>query len=224
MAQRAEAGTQIVGEGLQHGLGLGRVVVDQALHIGEGVEQEVRLDLRLQQTQLSFGDAGLRDQFAAAGAPEKMQDYRRQQRQQHHADQGVGVGELVAEHAAAHHRKSDRQAQRHADQGRAAEEHRAPPTRQSLNAIGTQQPAPGREQQMNDEADAQRHHQIARRRAGAIQIGQRHPRQRALGLGRMRGKAFNCSGQQPQHGNQADGAAGLEHAAQCLGGPEHRTV
>ena len=41
--QPAERRPQVGGERAQHRLGLGRVVVDQRVHVGQGVEQEVEI-------------------------------------------------------------------------------------------------------------------------------------------------------------------------------------
>jgi hypothetical protein len=82
-AQLAEAGAQVLGEGAERALGLGRLVVDQRGHVGQRVEQEMRLDLRLQQPQLRLGGALLGLQLAAARGEVEVQRQRDAQRDRH---------------------------------------------------------------------------------------------------------------------------------------------
>ena len=51
LVQARHGGAQVGDQAAQHGGGLRRSRVDQRLHVGQRVEQEVRRDLRLQQAQ-----------------------------------------------------------------------------------------------------------------------------------------------------------------------------
>ena len=63
-AHQRQAGAQVLGEGVEQLAGGRRVAVDQAAHIGQGVEQVMRFDLCLQQLQL--GLLGLQLELALA--------------------------------------------------------------------------------------------------------------------------------------------------------------
>jgi hypothetical protein len=129
-AHLTEAGAQVVGEGAERALGLGRLVVDQRRHVGQRVEQEMRLDLRLQQPQLGLGGALLRLQLAAARREVEVQRQRDAQRDRHRDRQRARVVQEEGERGLAQHdHRTQRPADDHADERHAAEEQAALPVR-----------------------------------------------------------------------------------------------
>ena len=91
-----QAGAQVVDEALQHAPGLGGLTVDQADHVGQGVVEEVRLDLGLQGAQARLGDqpAGGGDLFLLARgirfAPHAAFARRQHQHDQHRGQHAEG--------------------------------------------------------------------------------------------------------------------------------------
>ena len=73
VAEPRERRAQVLDERLEHRLRARRVGVHERDHVGQGVEQEVRLDLRLQQAQLRFAGRVLGGDLARLGAEELLE-------------------------------------------------------------------------------------------------------------------------------------------------------
>lgn len=83
LAQAAQRGPQTADKVFEQGSGLRRIGFDQAQHMGQAVEQEMRFDLRLQQLQPGLGFATLsRQAVGQVGGMQVEQDRHQQDRHQ----------------------------------------------------------------------------------------------------------------------------------------------
>ena len=92
-ARAGQRGTQVVNEFFEHRLRRSGSTVDERDHIGERVEQEVRLDLRLQQAQARFVGAVLGADLARLAAEELLEQRRDQKRRDDVGPEQVGAPE-----------------------------------------------------------------------------------------------------------------------------------
>ena len=200
-AQLRQARTQVVGKRFEHLTSARRIVRQQRLDRGQGVEQEMRLYLPMQQAQLRFGRLRLQGMALQAQTPEDAMNNSQERQKLQKADlapQYRRTGQFAAWVDHRQHAAADQIAGHDADNQHGADCHGCAPVahrrergqafcgQQPLDSAHQRQHRPGDRLEQQEYANHQTPHEIGIARLDGQHVGQAEQTQRRPG---QRGQA-----------------------------------